>query len=138
MDKSPYNASPRAQIRSTLTKIERVGRGAWLMLHMLAERFKDSPELYREIVVDTIEKVLPCPICQEDAREYLRGNPITRRTHPPLWICLFHNRINLKLQKQVFPCEPCMPPVTHIPAISQRRNAFSGFDGFVDTGYYLE
>jgi len=126
-------ASPEAVPRP-LTKIERVGRGVWLMLHLLAERLKQDPLLYRDLLQETIDKVLPCPICQADAREYLQSHPIGDETHPPLWICRFHNHVNLKLRKQVFPCEP-QSAGNPRPG---RTRCWGRSSQFVESGYYLD
>ena len=143
MDNRRHSESPLSGVsHPPLTKIERVGRGMWLMLHMLAERYKDSPMIFLDILTDSVEKVLPCPICKGDARDYIHKNPITPKTFPPLWICTFHNRVNLNLRKQVFPCEPCIPPAGNKESLStatpRQRSAKENSDGFVDAGYYLD
>ena len=120
-----------------MTKMERVGRGVWLMLHMLSEKFEDKPLLFLEILQETIEKVIPCDICKADTVEHLLKYPITSTTNVALWMCTFHNKVNLKTRKQVFPCEPYMKNNRTLTRDCVEVDA-NIYDGFVDMGYYLE
>lgn len=140
------SAPPKGRMRHPLTKIERTGRGIWAMLHMLADMFSD-PIVFSKILERTINEVLPCPICQADAREYLSKNPITEETYPPLWICTFHNHVNLKLRNRVFPCEPYMQ-IKSLKSDFPSNNGYTSRDcfserrvddsDFVDDGYYID
>ena len=48
----------------------------------------------------------PCTHCAEDFREDLKKNPPTLEDKDSLskWMCEMHNRVNVKIGKEVFDC----------------------------------
>lgn len=117
-----------------ISKVQRAGHGIWMMLHMLARHFSNSPSKFAEIVEKTFQEVVPCPKCRAESLNYLLSNPITENTSPISWICRYHNKVNLTLGKLVFPCEAIS---VDTPSAVRHMGTFNR-PKFVDMGYYID
>ncbi len=54
----------------------------------------------------SISYLYPCKPCAEHLQDYLKENPLSFESKKDfsLWLCRFHNSINLMQNKQIFDC----------------------------------
>jgi len=86
----------------------------WTFFHTIAEKIKpefekDIPELFSKI--KNICSYLPCPDCSRHASTYfyrIRNKKITTRNDLINFLWTFHNSVNVRLKKEVFPLEDCL------------------------------
>tara|TARA_Y100001935_G_scaffold145155_3_gene119952 strand:- start:7818 stop:8273 length:456 start_codon:yes stop_codon:yes gene_type:complete len=87
------------------------GNACWFLFHTLSYKLKDEEsEHAKELLKIFIEicKILPCPICREDATKMLNNSKSGLvKTKPDLirFMWQFHNLVNKKLNKPVFTME---------------------------------
>jgi hypothetical protein len=88
------------------------GMPTWYLFHTLAEKVKD--EHFEEIrvelldIISSICNILPCPICRDHAKEYLKQinfHAITNRDKLKWMLFEFHNIVNRKKDIPSFPFE---------------------------------
>ena len=88
------------------------GKPTWFLFHALAE--KVSEERFEEIraelldIIYSICTVLPCPICREHAKEYMKKinfNAITSRDKLKRMLFEFHNSVNQRKEAPLFSFE---------------------------------
>ena len=85
------------------------GQPTWLFFHTFIEQIDDDFYSLKHIeilkIIKEICSVLPCPYCQEHAVQYMRNirprNVSTREQMREL-LYNFHNRVNIRLNKQIF------------------------------------
>jgi len=94
----------------------------WFILHGLAERSgKNSNVLLQGdeirnviLLIEGVEKMIPCDICRGHYHEYLFGKPVkgwlkepysALRENARKWFWILHNEINLGNDKPIFPYE---------------------------------
>ena len=69
----------------------------WYLLHILAYQMEtgkvQKPDRCLELF-QSLEKVLPCPKCQEHFKEYHKKHPIAKETNLVDWTHNYHNDVN--------------------------------------------
>ena len=108
---------------------EKFGRRAWTFLHSLtayyANNHEDQPDQWPQAgkqnplaqVITQLAEHYPCPSHRIEFSKYLQEHPLPEPALPStsstvkqygddmcLWMCSFHNRINLQLGKPLFDC----------------------------------
>ena len=87
-----------------------LGRSSWTLLHSMAAWYPDDPtSQQRQRMANFMEALgdfYPCPWCADDFMTELHKTPpkVESRTDLCMWLCDQHNRVNLKLGKQLFDC----------------------------------
>lgn len=82
--------------------MQRKGPGLWLASHTAARVFRHEPDTFWHLFPAILGDHLSCPKCRRDTEEYMAEHP-EGRDDPVSWLWKFHNHVNLKLGKQVFP-----------------------------------
>jgi hypothetical protein len=91
---------------------EELGRGTWGLLHTMAANLPDQPSLTDQTrvkqFVNTMADFYPCVHCAKDFQVDLIKNPprVSSRVDFSIWVCEAHNRVNTKLGKPSFSCQP--------------------------------
>ncbi|KAE9550607.1 hypothetical protein FO519_006178 [Halicephalobus sp. NKZ332] len=89
---------------------DELGRSTWNLLHTMAAYYPENPrEQEKKDMKDTIHsmsKTYPCVHCAEDFREDLKQHPpvLDNKDSLSKWMCEMHNRVNVKIGKEVFDC----------------------------------
>ncbi|VEN63774.1 unnamed protein product [Callosobruchus maculatus] len=69
---------------------------------------KPTPEQKCDMTqfITLLSKFYPCHICAEDLRAELKVDPPKTDSQEVLsqWLCRLHNKVNIKLGKEVFDC----------------------------------
>lgn len=107
----------------------------WMTMHIFAGAFFESPtEEQRKAAVSWFEstaELLPCRVCSEHMREYIKNNPVyphtTDRETFERYVYDFHNAVN---DRTGF-------PVDKRPSFAEVRNAFSSHNLWPGLGGYL-
>lgn len=91
-------------------KIEVWGPATWTFIHTIAEKIKDEyfqiigPQLFQ--MIRRICLYLPCPECSQHATYFLNRvniNRIHSKAEFKNMLCFFHNQVNKKKQKNIYP-----------------------------------
>tara|TARA_B100000424_G_C22867526_1_gene462040 strand:- start:173 stop:622 length:450 start_codon:yes stop_codon:yes gene_type:complete len=86
------------------------GQATWLFLHSLSYKIKDDKFLeHKNEIIEIFAKIcasLPCPDCQEHAKNYVIKNDLNKINSKNdfiemLWV--FHNIVNKRQGKKEFP-----------------------------------
>jgi hypothetical protein len=92
--------------------INKWGPAVWLLFHTIVEKIKepDNTRLCRELFyqIKNICKFLPCPDCASHATSNLANVNISRinnKTDLKQILFIFHNSVNLRKKKAVFPID---------------------------------
>ena len=85
------------------------GYALWLFLHTTAEKIKEEEfDKHKDFFIGIISNLcslLPCPSCEKDAIQYMKGFPSTHiktRDDFKMYIFHFHNHVNRKIGKPLF------------------------------------
>uniref|UniRef100_A0A7E4UU39 Sulfhydryl oxidase n=1 Tax=Panagrellus redivivus TaxID=6233 RepID=A0A7E4UU39_PANRE len=115
-EQPPRPPSPAAKVaeeqrrRDCPVDKDELGRSTWNLLHTMAAYYPEKPtETEKETMkttLDSISKTYPCTHCAEDFRKDLKTNPpaVSDRDALAKWMCELHNRVNVKIGKDVFDC----------------------------------
>uniref|UniRef100_A0A914L6J4 Sulfhydryl oxidase n=2 Tax=Meloidogyne incognita TaxID=6306 RepID=A0A914L6J4_MELIC len=93
---------------------DQLGRSTWNLLHTMSVYYPDDPtEKEKQNTKDflsSLSRTYPCEHCAADFREDLKRNPpiLTNKKLFSQWMCEAHNRVNLKLGKNLFDCNKIM------------------------------
>uniref|UniRef100_A0A914LSQ4 Sulfhydryl oxidase n=1 Tax=Meloidogyne incognita TaxID=6306 RepID=A0A914LSQ4_MELIC len=93
---------------------DQLGRSTWNLLHTMSVYYPDDPtEKEKQNTKDflsSFSRTYPCEHCAADFREDLKKNPpiLTNKKLFSQWMCEAHNRVNLKLGKNLFDCNKIM------------------------------
>mmetsp|Transcript_28547 Transcript_28547/g.48264 ORF Transcript_28547/g.48264 Transcript_28547/m.48264 type:complete len:208 (+) Transcript_28547:99-722(+) len=86
------------------------GRGTWQLIHSIASLYPDVPteeeERHMDSFLRSLSMVYPCPYCAHDFQDRIKNYPprLESREALMVWCCQFHNHVNEKLGKPIFPC----------------------------------
>lgn len=83
-------------------KKELLGQGTWNLLHSMVdnvERTEDNEQLFKNFV-KSLQFLYPCSEC----RHHLQKMSFTDIEMTPLWLCEFHNKVNIRLKKKLHDC----------------------------------
>ncbi|XP_044762736.1 FAD-linked sulfhydryl oxidase ALR [Coccinella septempunctata] len=89
---------------------EQLGRNTWSLLHTIAAKYPENPStMVQKEITDffaIFSNIYPCEVCAHDFREELRRDPIETTSQEALsqWLCRMHNKVNVKLGKELFDC----------------------------------
>ncbi|KAK9880744.1 hypothetical protein WA026_013066 [Henosepilachna vigintioctopunctata] len=89
---------------------EKLGHYSWSLLHTIAAKYPEKPSsLVQKEMKDffaIFSNIYPCELCAHDFREELRRDPVDATSQEQLsqWLCRIHNKVNLKLGKDLFDC----------------------------------
>jgi len=81
---------------------ELLGQGTWRFLHSIVEhveRTKDNEQLFQNFI-QSLQYLYPCKEC----RNHLQEMTFDDIEMTPLWLCNFHNKVNIQLKKTPFDC----------------------------------
>ncbi|KAI1724416.1 phosphoribulokinase / uridine kinase family domain-containing protein [Ditylenchus destructor] len=93
---------------------DELGRSTWNLLHTMAAYYPDKPNSEEKKnmsdMLTSLSKTYPCPHCAEDFRKDITKHPpeLDNRGKLSKWVCELHNRVNVKLGKDVFDCNRTM------------------------------
>jgi len=95
----------------TPPNMEELGRSTWTLLHTMAAKYPYEAD--RNLQQDTMNflqvfaKLYPCPKCSNHMMDYMNGRKptLSGRFQFTKWLCDFHNSVNAKLGKRIFPLE---------------------------------
>lgn len=87
-----------------------LGNGTWGLLHTMAAVYPDKPTIQQK--EDTkqfftiLSRLYPCEYCASDMREEFKKEPplVDSQEEFSQWLCRFHNKVNVKLEKPEFDC----------------------------------
>ena len=82
---------------------ELLGQGTWRLLHSMVdhvERTKHNEELFINFV-QSLQYLYPCSEC----RKHLQDMSLDEIEMTSLWVCSFHNTVNIRLGKKVHDCK---------------------------------
>ena len=82
----------------------------WLSIHITALAYSKTPSYAEKKAAkeffESLQFILPCPICREHLKEHLKKFPITphldRREDLFKWTIMLHNEVNMSLNKPTF------------------------------------
>jgi len=82
----------------------------WLSIHITALAYSKNPSYAEKKAAkeffESLQFILPCPICREHLKEHLKKYPITphldRREDLFKWTIMLHNEVNKSLNKPSF------------------------------------
>ena len=86
------------------------GKYTWLLFHTLAEQV--NPDRFLEIRIELLDiiysicTILPCPICREHAKEYMKRiniQGINNKGDLKLMLFEFHNSVNTRKNLPIYP-----------------------------------
>nr|CAH7736059.1 unnamed protein product [Callosobruchus chinensis] len=87
-----------------------LGTSTWGLLHTIAATYPDKPTSEQKCdmkqFLTLLSKFYPCHACAEDLRAELKVDPPKTDSQEVLsqWLCRLHNKVNIKLGKEVFDC----------------------------------
>ncbi|KAI8999207.1 ERV/ALR sulfhydryl oxidase domain-containing protein, partial [Gaertneriomyces semiglobifer] len=88
-----------------------LGRSTWHFLHVLASKYPDTPtpsdRHTLKSFISLFSQLYPCGDCARHFQQLIKEFPpdLTNRTTVVQWTCEAHNRVNVRLGKEVFDCE---------------------------------
>lgn len=83
------------------------GGSTWILLHCISMTFPNKPnDADRKkylLFLKSIKEVLPCKICRDSYKKYIRINPpnLANRKQFVHWIIDLHNYVNQKIDKPI-------------------------------------
>ena len=83
-------------------KKEQLGQGTWRLLHSMVdnvERTEDNEQLFKNFI-QSLQYLYPCVEC----RNHLQEMTLDDIEMTPLWLCKFHNKVNIRLKKKPYDC----------------------------------
>lgn len=89
---------------------DELGNKTWGLLHTMAAKYPEKPTSCQQQDMRTFFHVFsqfyPCSHCAEDFREELKVDPpkVDNQEVLSQWLCQMHNKVNVKLGKEVFDC----------------------------------
>lgn len=89
---------------------ERLGNYSWSLLHTIAAKYPErpTPEIQQKMqdFFSTFATFYPCEVCAKDFRQEIKMEPPDTKSQHAFsqWLCRIHNKINVKLGKEIFDC----------------------------------
>ncbi|XP_056642516.1 FAD-linked sulfhydryl oxidase ALR [Diorhabda carinulata] len=87
-----------------------LGNKSWGLLHTMAAKYPTKPTLQDECSMKEFfahfARFYPCDHCAKDLRDELKIDPPQTKSQDELsqWLCKLHNKINVKIGKEIFDC----------------------------------
>lgn len=87
-----------------------LGRSCWIFLHNLAENWSEIDNYNTESNFKSfmyfLSEIYPCDKCRIHMKKYFDKHPIVAKNKKEikLYLCNFHNAVNLRLNKPIFKC----------------------------------
>jgi hypothetical protein len=104
--------APKDPSTTSTTKPMKWGEPTWYLFHTLAEKVKEEHfPLIKDQLLNLINVIcnnLPCPICADHAKNYLKGinfKSIQTKTQLKEFLWTFHNTVNQRKNFPYFPRE---------------------------------
>lgn len=87
-----------------------LGNSAWKLLHTILARYPEEPtaiqKKYLETYIESFAQVYPCGDCARHFIKLLKKFPpqLNSRKNAALWGCFIHNKVNERLNKEIYDC----------------------------------
>ncbi len=84
---------------------EELGRGTWKLLHSIVkhvDKTRDTKHMFEDLLI-ILSNLYPCEECRKHMMSILMNN-LDEIEMTEKWMCEFHNMVNEKLDKPLFPC----------------------------------
>lgn len=89
-------------------KKSELGKHTWYLLHEIAKSNEDTKDnrYTLGVLMESLSYIYPCAECRPHIWEYLQEhNPEMTEE----WMCHFHNDVNARLDKPLYPCDDPTP-----------------------------
>lgn len=87
-----------------------LGRAGWTFLHTMSAYYPDQPSQQQQqrmaSFITNFAQFYPCPPCAEHFQQHIEKNPPPTQTRNSLslFLCRYHNDVNVRLGKPTFDC----------------------------------
>ena len=111
--KKVYKSSRINDLKYKKNNLETYGNLTWNFLHKTSLNYPIFPSNKHkedmEKLLKSVATFFPCIICGNHWKKILENSDmesiLSNRNNLMLWLCNKHNEINIKIGKEVFPCE---------------------------------
>ena len=89
--------------------MDKWGPPKWKEIHVTS--LYEDPAKLRSLL-KTIDRDIPCPICKQHLRQYMKMHPIRADTDTIRWAINFHNNVNVRIGKRSVPYKEALELVS--------------------------
>jgi hypothetical protein len=95
-------------------KLEEIGPKTWKYMHDFTDDYPDKPNEFDKTqaiaLFEEIANTFPCRECRFHFKEEMLLEPprVESRCQLNAWLCRAHNKVNVRLNKRVRPCNTCV------------------------------